>query len=82
MSNSTADQPKDIQTTVVYTHVLTRGGRGSTAPSTICGKLPPQKAAVLSGLTGRPKTGREVIGNARSRYKERRYRCGSPVAVS
>ena len=28
MNNSTADQPKDIQTTMVYTHVLTRGGRG------------------------------------------------------
>jgi hypothetical protein len=53
---------KDVQTTMVYTHVLNRGG-GSTALSTVCGKLPLPRPAGLSGPTGRPKTGREVILN-------------------
>jgi len=29
---------KDVRTTIIYTHVLNRGGRGGTAPWTGCGR--------------------------------------------
>ena len=40
MNNSTADQPKDMQTTMVYTHVLNRGGRGVHNPLDRLAKAP------------------------------------------
>ena len=44
--------------------------RRSTASSTVCGKPSPWRAPGLSGLTGRPKTGRKVVGHGGSRYNQ------------
>ena len=46
------------------------------------GKPSPVRAAGLSGLTGRPKTGKRVVERTRNRYNETGNRPGSPPAVS
>jgi len=72
---------KDVQTTMVYTHVLDRGGRGVRCP------LDGLKKAVSSevGLgrpAGRPKTGGQVLGYARTDCKHEGCRSGPPPASS
>ena len=54
---------------------------GSTPPSTVCGKPSPVRAAGLSGLTSRPKTGEKVVRQGRYRYNYSGCRPGSPAAV-
>jgi hypothetical protein len=73
---------EDVQTTVVYTQVLNRGSRGVYSRWTVFEIPPAPRAAGFSGLTGQPKTGREAIGHARIRYKQSRWRRGSPPAIS
>lgn len=53
---------KDVQTTMVYTHVLNRGGRGVRSPLDRFRKASPVRAAGFSGLSGRPKAGRGLLG--------------------
>jgi hypothetical protein len=70
-----------VKTSVVYAHALNRGGGGFAALSTGCGKPSRVGAPGLSGLTGRPKTGRKVVRHGRKRYDQSGCRPGSPPAV-
>ena len=72
--------PRIVQTTMIYTKVLNRGRRGVPAPSTVCGKPSPARLAGLPELTGRPKTGRKVVGHGRSCYNQSGCRPGAPLA--
>jgi hypothetical protein len=61
---------KDVQTTMVYTHVLNRGGRGVRSPSMVCPKPSLARAVGLSRPAGRLNSGREAMDHAGSSYKQ------------
>ena len=48
---------KDVRTTMIYTHVLNRGGRGVYSPLDRLRKVAGKETGVLGRPAGRPKTG-------------------------
>jgi len=54
---------KDVETTMIYTHVLNRGGRGVQRPLDRLGRVSPEKDPGLCAPSGQPNTGRPKWSN-------------------
>ena len=74
---------KDVQTTMVYTHVLKRGGRGVRSPLDRFRKaVSSESGGILPASAVGLKQGREIAWHGRSHYKQGSCFLGWPPAPS